>query len=158
MATRRVNPRAVKLNRSHSVTDLAACLGVHKNTVRNWQRVGLQPVDKRRPVLFHGSTVRAFLSARNASRKRPCPPGTLYCFKCREPRPPACGMVEYTPRNGVSGNLTALCEACETVMNRSAGLVSIAAIMPKLEVQIRQAVMRITEHTSTTLDCDKGRA
>ena len=36
MAARRVNPHAVKLHRSYSVPELAACLGVHKNTVRHW--------------------------------------------------------------------------------------------------------------------------
>ena len=34
MATRRANPRAVKLHRSYSVPELAACFGVHKDTVR----------------------------------------------------------------------------------------------------------------------------
>ena len=74
MAARRVNPSTVKLNRTYSVGDLATRLAVHKNTVRQWQQEGLLPIDGDRPVLFHGSTIRAFLSKRNASRKRPCPP------------------------------------------------------------------------------------
>lgn len=36
MVARRVNFRAVKLHRSYSVPELAACFGVHKNTVRLW--------------------------------------------------------------------------------------------------------------------------
>ena len=64
MAARRVNPRAVKLHRSYSVPELAACFGVHKNTVRHWQRDGLKPIDGGRPLLFQGAVVRAFLSTR----------------------------------------------------------------------------------------------
>ena len=97
MAARRSNHRRVKMHRSYSVQELAACCGVHKNTVRNWQRQGLEPIDGNRPVLFQGTSVRAFLSSRNASRKSPCPPGTFYCFRCRGPRPPAQAMVDYLP-------------------------------------------------------------
>ncbi len=116
MAARRVNPYVVKLHKSHSIAELAACLGVHKNTVRHWQREGLAPIDSIRPLLFQGAVVRAFLATRNASRKRPCPPGTFYCFRCREPRPPALGMVEYLAITDVSGNLRAICATCETLM------------------------------------------
>ena len=130
MAVRRVNPRAVKLHRSYCITELAACLGVHKNTVRHWQRGGLKPIDRGRPLLFQGTIVRAFLSARNASRKRPCPPGTLYCFRCREPRPPALGMVDYLSINAKSGNLRAICAMCETVMHRRASKAALASILP----------------------------
>ena len=129
MAARRVNPRAVKLNRSHSIPELAACLGVHKNTVRNWQREGLKPIDSGRPALFQGAIVRAFLSSRNASRKRPCPPGTLYCFRCRVPRPPALGMVDYLPINARSGNVRAICATSETVMHRRGAKASLSAIL-----------------------------
>lgn len=143
MAARQVNPRVVKLHRSYTVPELAACFGVHKNTVRHWQRDGLKPLDGGRPVLFQGATIRAFLSKRNASRKCPCPPGTLYCFKCRQPRAPAMGMVEAVRQNDTTGNLSAICEVCGTMMHRRTRLAAIAAIMPNLDVQIREAGPRI---------------
>jgi len=154
MAPRRANPQRVKLHRIYSAAELATCCGVHKNTVRHWQAGGLEPVDKGRPVLFDGATVRAFLAKRNASRKRPCPPGTLYCFKCRESRPPAMGMVEMTCRNATSGNITAICEVCGTLMNRRTRLAAIGAIMPGLAVQIREAGPRLSERTDPSLNCD----
>lgn len=83
MPSLRVNPHRLKIHRSYDMRELADLLGVHKNTVRQWRRDGLKPVDNRRPILFTGDTARAFLIARNASRKRPCPPGTIYCFGCR---------------------------------------------------------------------------
>jgi len=74
---RRVNPGAVKMHRSYTAGELADRLGVHKNTIRHWEAAGLSPIDRTRPLLFQGETVRAFLKRRNASRKCPCPPGTL---------------------------------------------------------------------------------
>ena len=157
MAARRVNPYVVKLHWSYSVPELAARLSVHKNTVRHWQRQGLVPIDASRPVLFQGAVVRAFLVTRNASRKRPCSPGTLYCFGCREPRPPALGMVEYIAMTVASGNLRAICATCETMMHRRARQASLPAIMPGLDVQITQALPRLKGSPPPSLNCDLER-
>lgn len=132
MPARQVNPKAVKLHYSYSVHELATCCDVHPHTVRNWQSKGLEPIDKARPVLFQGATVRAFLNRRRASRKRPCPPGTLYCLRCRDPRRPALGMVEYRPLKPASGDLVAICEACEAIMHRRVRKADLGRIMPAL--------------------------
>ena len=157
MAARRVNPRAVKLHRSYSVPELAACFGVHKNTVRHWQRDGLKPIDGGRPVLFQGAVVRAFLSARNASRKCPCPPGTFYCFKCRAPRLPALGMVDYLSINAKSGNVRAICANCETVMHRRASRAALASILPGCDIQFVEALPRLKGSPHPSLNCDLER-
>lgn len=154
MRSRRANPQRVKLHRIYSTAELATCCGVHKNTVRHWQVNGLVPVSRGRPTLFDGATVRAFLTKRNASRKRRCPPGTLYCLKCRQPRAPAMGMIEITHQNGTTGNLSALCEVCSSMMHRRVRLAEIGAIMPNLDVQIREAGPRIYERTAPSLNCD----
>lgn len=157
MAARRVNPRAVKSHRSYSVSELAACFGVHKNTVRHWQRHGLKPIDGGRPVLFQGATVRAFLSTRHASRKRPCPPGTLFCFRCREPRPPALGMVDFVSMNEESGNIRAICATCETVMHRRASKAALASILPGCDVQFVEVLARLKGGASPSVYCDLER-
>ena len=72
MASRRLNPNLVKLHRSYTAGELAQRFDVHKNTVRNWQRDGLEPLDDSRPALFQGAAVRDFLRGRNTSRKQPC--------------------------------------------------------------------------------------
>jgi hypothetical protein len=136
---RRVNPYRVKVHRSYTAGELAACLGVHKNTIRAWDRDGLEPNERRRPLLYQGSVVRAFLIERNARRKRRCPPGTLYCFRCREPRRPALGMVDFVELKPGSGNLRAFCEVCDTLMHRSAAKANLPAVMPGIDVQIRRA-------------------
>jgi hypothetical protein len=153
---RRVNPSAVKMHRSYTARELADRLGVHKNTIRHWQDAGLTPLDKSRPLIFYGDTVREFLARRNASRKRPCPPGTFYCLRCREPRAPALGMVDYVEAKRGTGNLKALCEACGATMHRRTRHASLGAVMPGIAVQIRQAPERLVERPSPSLDCDIG--
>jgi hypothetical protein len=157
MPARRANLRRIKRLRSYSVTELADCCGVHPNTVRHWQTAGLEPIDARRPVLFRGETARAFLIKRKASRKRPCPPGTLYCFKCRAPRPPALGMVDYLPHRPASGNLRALCVHCEAIMHRSVRKSEIAKIMPKCTVQITEGQPSLSGRTRPSLNCESER-
>jgi hypothetical protein len=144
MSAKRINPRLIKLHRAYSVEDVSARLCVHKNTVRSWIKSGLSIVDQSRPTLILASELRRFLEAKQKARKRPCPPGTFYCFKCRAPKPPALGMVDYTPRNQVGGNLSALCGCCGTAMNRRAICASLPLIMPNLDVQIREASPRIS--------------
>lgn len=154
MSARRVNPGLVKVNRSYMAGELAALLGVHKNTVSNWGTYGLSPIDGARPALFHGEAVRAFLKRRNAARKRPCPPGTIYCFRCREPRAPALAMVDFVENRPGTGNLTAICGTCETIMNRRARRDALAAIMPNIAIQIRQAPERLCGSPAPSVNCD----
>lgn len=154
MAARRVNPYRIKIHRNYEVSELARCCGVHKNTVRAWEREGLEPIDRTKPRLFHGSTVREFLKKRNAGRRRPCPPGTFYCFRCREPRPPALGMVDYVPISRTSGNASAICAVCETMMNRRLSYVGIASAMPDCQVRMKQAELRLSGRITLSPNCD----
>lgn len=157
MSARRTNPYRVKINRSYSVQELAARCGVHKNTVRHWQANGLAPIDKGRPVLFQGEAVRAFLIERNASRKRPCQPGTLYCFRCRAPRAPALAMVDYVPITTSSGNLRAICQQCDALMHRRAREADLQKIMPGCTIQIAQGQQRLSGGNIPSLNCDQER-
>lgn len=154
MPARRVNPNRVKTHFSYTTSELAACLDVHKNTVRHWQRDGLKPIDDSRPVLFQGATVRQFLKERRASRKRPCAPGTLFCLSCRQPRRPALGMIDYHPMRPESGNLRALCEVCETVMHRRIRFADLEREMPGCEVQITQGPSSLNGQAYPSLNCD----
>ena len=138
MASHRVNPYRVQLHRSYSVSELAARCGVHKNSIRNWQRDGLDPVEKRKPLLFHGTVVRAFLVKRRASHKRPCQPGTIFCFRCRDARAPVPDQVEYVPHSPTSGNLGAFCGTCGTQMHRRVREADLAKAMPGIPIRIRK--------------------
>ena len=152
MPGKRINPNLIKTHFSYTASELAKRLGVHKNTIRNWVRGGL-PVLPGRPALFHGGTIRAVLAANNASRRRPCPPGTIYCFRCRDYRKPALGMVDFADRPRGAGNLTALCETCGTTMHRRARRDALAAIMPGFDVQIRVALPTLSGNPDPSLNC-----
>ena len=157
MPAHRLNPNRVKMHRSYNVQELALRCGVHRNTVRNWRRQGLEPIDSGRPVLFLGAAVRAFLAERNASRKRPCPPGTLFCLRCREPRPPALGMVDYVPVRQDSGNLRALCDHCEALMHRRVRQTEISKTMPDCTIQFAESQARLSGRSAPSLNCDNER-
>jgi hypothetical protein len=139
MSARRINPNVIKTHRCYSIGELSDRLGVHKNTVRNWQRSGLTPIDDGRPILFQGGAIRDFLKKQNVSRKVPCGPGRFYCLRCREPRSPAGAMVDFLPVTERSGNLRAICETCGTLMHRRASVTAIAVAMPGIVVQVVQA-------------------
>jgi hypothetical protein len=151
---RRINPRRAKLHRSYDVGELADRLGVHKNTVRHWINDGLPLVDGTRPVLILGSEFQAWWGTRRKAAKRPCQPGQMYCFKCREPKAPALGMVDYVATNAATGNLKALCETCGTAMHRRTRLADIAARMPALDVHRTLAPSSIAASAQPSPNCD----
>jgi hypothetical protein len=155
LRTRRINPQLIKLHRPYSVEEAARALGAHKNSVRGWIKDGLPTVDNSRPTLILGHELRAYLERKRKLAKRPLKPGTFRCFKCREPRAPALGMVEITNQTATTGNLKALCEVCSTMMHRRTRLSEIGTVMPNLDVQIREAGPRICERTNPSLNCDK---
>ncbi len=152
MQVHRTRRRALKSNRTYDVYELSQLLEVHKNTIRDWRRNGLEPIDDGRPALFAGEAVKAFLQRREKSRKRPCPPGTFFCLRCRTPKPPALGMVDIAPFNELTGNAKGLCADCETVMHRSVRLEKIEQIFPKCALQIVEAYPRLTQHSAPSLN------
>jgi hypothetical protein len=157
MSRRRANPNLIKIHRNYTARELADRLGVHKNTIRHWQRKGLAPLDEHRPCLFQGAAVRAFLIEKYAMRKRPCPAGTLYCFRCREPRPPLPTSLEYVQMRPGSGNLGGICIDCGTVMHRRVRQAAIHSVLPGLLVQIREAPPRLSGSPDPSLDCGEER-
>lgn len=155
MSGRRPNLRLIKRNRTYSVVEIADRLKVHKNTVRNWQANGLTPIDGGRPALFHGAAIQAYLLSKQCRQKRPCPPGTFYCFHCREPRAPALGMVDFRCFTADAGNLNALCEACGTEMHRRSLRRALPFVMPGLDVRITEAPSRLNSSDQRPLSCDQ---
>ena len=152
---RRVNPRLAKINRSYSVSELAELLGVHKHTVRGWVRAGLPTVDKAKPTLIHGDEFQAWWAKRTKAKKCPLKSGEFYCFKCREPKRAALGMVEYASMTPTSGNLKALCETCQTLMHRRVRVDAIPTEMPGLDVKIEEAPSSIGVQSSPSQNTDK---
>lgn len=145
MSRTRINPRLAKVNYSYTVEEIVRLLSVHRSTVRVWLKAGLPSLGPQRPTLVLGKELRAFLEKRRAGRKSPCAPGTMYCLKCKAPRPPALEMVEYQRLTEASGNLAAICGACGTVMYRRCRLEMISLVMPGLQVALVEGPLRISQ-------------
>lgn len=152
---KRINPRLAKKHRSYTVSELAERLDVHKHTVRGWLKKGLPAIDGAKPTLILGGEFQAWWGKQRKAAKCPCQPGQMYCFKCRAPKSPAFGMVDFAATNAATGNLKALCETCGTVMHRRTRLADIAARMPGLDVQITQAPSSIVERANPSPNCDE---
>jgi hypothetical protein len=153
----RIDSRRAKLHRSYTVEETTRLFGVSRTTVRAWVGAGLEVIDQAKPALIRGVALRTFLDSRRKAARRPCPPGTLYCFKCRTPRAPALGMADFLPRETGAGNIHALCEACGTAMHRRAKEADLGAILPSLAVRIVRAEGHIVERTPPSLNCTSGR-
>ena len=152
MPRTRINARLAKLNRTYTTEEAARLFNLHRNTVRDWLKTGkLEAIDRGRPALIQGKTLRAFLEARRAAAKRPCLPGTLYCLRCRQPRAPALGMADFIVREGAAGNLRALCETCGAAMHRRARESELGRILPGTDVRMVQGPLRIAESPSPSL-------
>ncbi len=139
MGARHPDYRRAKVHRNYSLAELSSLFDVHINTLRNWQRQGLQPVDDKRPALFHGDAVRRFLQARRSGAKQPCGPGRIYCLPCHAPKVPAGGMVDYEPITDAGGKLVGLCPDCSRFMFRRVSLAQLDTIAAELDVQFPQA-------------------
>ncbi|MDB5438127.1 MAG: Helix-turn-helix domain protein [Caulobacteraceae bacterium] len=154
MAYHRVNPRLAKLHQPYTVEQVAALFRKHPHTVREWIKAGLPIVDKRRPIMIRGRDLRTFLEGRKASKRQPCPPGTIYCFSCREPRRPALEMADFEARDQGAGNLKALCEACGGPMYRRANPARLSEILPGIEVRIVRALPGIADPNAPSQNLD----
>ncbi len=119
MARHRPNRRAVKIHRNYVVEEAALTLGVSKGTILRWLKGGgLPAIRDRKPFLILGTDLLEFLKERTAP-KHSCKPNEFFCFRCRVPRRAAAQMIEYWPRTAQSGQLSAMCEVCETMMNKN---------------------------------------
>src|SRR5207248_1985511 len=116
------DPRLAKTHRNYTVEEVARLMGVHRNTVREWLKVGLAAIDGRRPTLILGAELGRFLASRRAARKRLTPPGMIYCLRCREPRPPAGGIADYQQRTAITGDLVGICPVCDAMLYRRVSL------------------------------------
>ena len=151
---KRVNPRRVKIHRSYSVEEAAIVLGTHKQTVRNWLKAGLPKVGGRGVTLVLGKELRTFLEARQARARRRCPPGHLYCMKCREPRVPGGGMLEYVLRTAQTGDLVACCPKCLSMMHRRTRVADAAALFASMGATLPHAELHIDESADQSVFAD----
>jgi hypothetical protein len=154
VASRRPNPKLVKIHRSYSVEEAAGVCGVHRNTVRHWLKVGLRAIDSRQPTLIRGEVLAEFLRERRMRNKRPCQPGEIYCMRCREPKRPAGMVVEYRPISAGQGNLVGICPQCRGQMFRRVSLPKLEAARGAVAVSKPLTEDHIGESPKPTVNSD----
>jgi hypothetical protein len=94
--------------------------------------------------MIRGEELRRFLSERTARRKRPTPPGMIFCLRCREPRRPALDMVDYVPLSSTFGNLQGICPVCVALLFRRVNLAKLQAVAVGLAVTVRPGELKET--------------
>lgn len=144
MGKRKIDARRIKINRNYTTSEAANRLGVHKHSVQLWIKAGLPCINERRPHLILGHDLKAFLNNRRNRARQKCATGELYCLKCRAPRKPAFGMLDYLPISLVSGNLRGICGTCEKFIYRRVSLLKLNAVTVGCEVAFPQGQQRIT--------------
>lgn len=145
----RPQPWRVKQAVAYDVAEAAKLLGVHHNTVRRWLKDGLEPIDDRRPLLIHGSRLKAFLSKRRQDRKQTCRPGEFFCFRCRTPRKPWGGTADVTFRTEKLASLLALCAECETPMYRAVRVADLPSLRSLIDLRTMEPERLNDRQTST---------
>jgi len=66
-------------------------------------------------------------------------------------------MVDYISHRPASGNLRAMCEHCEAIMNRSVRKSEIAKVMPGCTVQFAEGQPSLSGRARPSLNCDSER-
>ncbi|MEM9222192.1 MAG: helix-turn-helix domain-containing protein [Pseudomonadota bacterium] len=116
---KRPSGRNLKGHLTYTAGELATTLSVHRNTVRSWMREGLEPVCDKRPILFRGDLVKAFLKDFRARGRAPCKPDELFCLRCRAQKRPAGNLVEIDRNRCGAPMLSAICPSCDAMMYRA---------------------------------------
>jgi hypothetical protein len=155
MGKRSPNPRLAKTHRNYSVGEIAALYKVHKNTVLAWRDAGLTPIaDGRKPLVFVGADVSAFLKTKRTKNKHPLRSGQIYCVACRAVKEPAYGEAEYLPLTPTSGNLRGLCPTCTRLIHRRTSRKNLTAVQGQLKITFTDAPPSIRDAANPSVNCD----
>jgi hypothetical protein len=138
MRKRHPNYRLVKIHRNYTVEEIAKLFDIHKNTVRQWIKEGLETINDKRPILILSPVLMAFLQAHRLKNKQTYKPGKLCCARCRAPRLPAGNMADYNPVTEKFGNLVAICPDCNSLMNRRVSMARIGEFNGKVDISFRK--------------------
>src|SRR5574337_940145 len=150
---RRYALNRIKTGICYDVAEIAKRFAVHRNTVRQWLRAGLETIDDRRPLLIHGAALKAFLAERQRARKHACGPGEFFCFRCRVPRASYGGMADVAEYTAKIAKLTAMCAVCETEMHRTIRCADLGKLALVLDLK-SMASERLRDRPEASANCD----
>lgn len=141
---------------SYSVQEVAELYELHKGSVLNWIREGLQTIDRHKPYLVRGSDLFDFLNKRQQKRKVICKPNELFCFKCRLPQKPKLESIKIIKRNVHRLKIEGHCNLCNTKMFRDGALKKKNEIYKifSIEEQLKEHIVEC-EYSSVNNDITK---
>lgn len=146
--SRSYNPNKARVNRTYTVRELMRLYRVVAGTISAWVSDGLRPCDGKRPYLFRGEDVRAYINRRRSSDKRPCGPGQIYCVACKAVKTPAGASVVCRPVCSKSANLIGDCPTCCRPIFRRVSIAKIGGIIGKLNIRYEDQDRYINGYTS----------
>lgn len=147
------DPRRVQTHRTYTANELAGRFDVHIQTIRNWQRAGLLPIDSRKPALFLGLTVATFVRGRAAGNKRPCAPDELYCMRCGQGRVPVGRLVAEISFGPNRRCLRGSCPDCCASMYRWVGNATRSCELSGLSLSSAEGEAHISQYENLLADC-----
>jgi hypothetical protein len=109
--TRRYDPRRAHLHKCYTAREIVDAFKVSLTTVRRWHALGLTPIDRRRPFLYPGTELRAFIERLNPKRQ-PLMPGDLHCVACKAPKVPKGKRARIIRRDRTRCLLAGECPDC----------------------------------------------
>ncbi|MEZ5358279.1 MAG: helix-turn-helix domain-containing protein [Candidatus Zixiibacteriota bacterium] len=122
---KKYNLGLIRGNRSYSVNEIVDLFNVCNETIRNWSRSGLVPINPgERPLLFLGKDIKSFLVKRRVIHKCPLRENEIYCIKCKTGSPPKAGSLQIikTDKQFSQGNFLTIikgeCPHCGNLMHR----------------------------------------
>jgi len=118
---KRLSTRKVKKHRLYGYEEAGRALGVTAHTVRSWRPSGLQVMTASTPHYILGAELIRYIEDKQAKKSVKMRLDQMYCFKCKTPKEPLWGMVDYIAINDKRGRLTGLCETCEGGLQRFVG-------------------------------------
>ena len=137
---KKINVRLIKTKRSYSAEELAETLHVHIQTVRDWRRGGLKPLDETsHPHLFMGMEIKVFLRNKILSRKKKLNAGEAYCLGCKKAVVPLNAKVlkriQTLGHGKQSAVFTGKCPHCKKTVNRFGLFVKLTQMQ---EIRLRE--------------------
>lgn len=120
--------------RCYTIEEAAEVSGIAPRTIRNWATDGLRVMDGARSALIRGDDLRDDIKTKRNKRSMKTRIDNFYCLPCREERRAAEGMADCEIKEG-RAKLTALCEACGTVVSKPVAETRIPEIVRSLDLK-----------------------
>lgn len=129
---KRPDGRAIRVTKTYTVAELAAATNKTQGTIYDWVSRGLPTIDARKPLMLHGSDVKAWLEKQWGGRGCKLALGELRCMGCKKARQPLPETVRFEALPNGSMNAKAPCPVCSTPMNKALKASDVAAFQDAL--------------------------